>query len=92
MVAIIKAEDIVLLRILEMKVKETVMVLVMVVVMMIIVDVREILCVAAIIARSLDITIMKRMIAVRNQSQVSIFSKCTDLNNFAYFKPLVIMQ
>ena len=65
MVAIIKAEDVAHQRILAMKEKETVMVLVMVVVMMIIVDVREILSVAAIIASSLDITIMKRMIAVR---------------------------
>ena len=67
MVAIIKAEDAVRQRILVMKEKETVMVLVMVVVMMIIVDVREILCVEAIIAKSLDITIMKRMIAVRKR-------------------------
>ena len=65
MVAIIKAEDVVLPKILVVKEKVTVMVLVMEVVMMIIVDVREILSVAAIIASSLDITIMKRMIAVR---------------------------
>ena len=70
-----QGEDVVLLKILVMKVKVTVMVLVMEVFMIIIVDVREILSVAAITVRSLDITIMKRMIAVRTQIQVSNFIK-----------------
>ena len=56
------------------------MVLVMVVVMMIIVDVREILCVAAIIARSLDITIMRKMIAVKKLKQVKIFIGTINVN------------
>ena len=62
-----QGEDVALLKILVMKGKVTVMVLVMVVSMIIIRDVREILNVAAIIARNLDITIMKRMIAVRKR-------------------------
>ena len=68
-----QGEDVALLKILVMKGKVTVMVLVMGVSMIIIVDVREIFSVAALIARNLDITIMKRMIAVRNQSPVSNF-------------------
>ena len=68
-----QGEDVALLKILVMKGKVTVMVLVMGVSMIIIVDVREIFSVAALIARNLDITIMKRMIAARNQSPVSYF-------------------
>ena len=49
-----------------MKVKETVMVLLMEVNMMDIEDVKEILYVAAIIARNLESTSMKRTIVVKN--------------------------
>ena len=50
-----------------MKEKETVMVLVMVVSMMDMRDVKEILYVEVTIARNLDITTMRRMIAVKNR-------------------------
>ena len=60
-------EGVVLRKILVMRAKVTVMVGVMVVLMMEIVDVKEILCVEAIIVCSLVSTIMKRMIVVRKQ-------------------------
>ena len=59
-----KAEDVVLLRLLVMKEKETVMVQGMAAPMMVMLDAREILCAEATTARSLDLTIMRRMTAV----------------------------
>ena len=65
-VAITKAEGVVHLRVLVMKEKETVMVLVMEVAMMAIEVVEETLSVEATTARSLVLTITRRMIVVRN--------------------------
>ena len=65
-VAITKAEGVVHLRVLVMKEKETVMVLVMEVAMMAIEVVEETLSVEATTARSLELTITRRMIVVRN--------------------------
>eukprot|EP00092_Neocalanus_flemingeri_P056749 GFUD01067318.1.p1 GENE.GFUD01067318.1~~GFUD01067318.1.p1 ORF type:complete len:297 (+),score=61.61 GFUD01067318.1:1-891(+) len=64
-VEIIKDEDVVLQRILVMKEKETVMALVMVVVMMVVLGVKEVLCVEAIIVKSLVHSTMKRTTAVK---------------------------
>ena len=66
---IIRGEDVVLLRIHVMREKETVMDLEMEDNMMDMQGVREILCVEAIIVNSLELTTMKKMIAVRNQNQ-----------------------
>jgi len=65
----IKAEGAVHLRTLVMKERVTVMDLVMEVVMMAMQGVKENLFVAVIIARSLEHTITRRMIAVRNLIQ-----------------------
>lgn len=61
-------EDAVLLKIPAMKARVTVMDLLMVEPMMEIEDAREILSVAATTVRSLDITTILRMIAVRSQA------------------------
>ena len=66
-VVTIKEEDAVLQKNLVMKEKETVMDLVMVVVMMVIMDVKEILYVEAIIARSLVHSTTAGTTVVRNQ-------------------------
>ena len=66
MVETIKVEDVALPRILVMKERETVMDLVMEVPMMDMLVVKESLYVAAIIARSLEHSIMKKTTAVRN--------------------------
>ena len=68
----IKAEGAVHLRTLVMKERVTVMDLVMEVVMMAMQDVRENFCVGAIIARSLENIIMKKMIAVKNLLQLQL--------------------
>ena len=64
-----KAEGVVDLRTLVMKERVTVMDLVMEVVMMAMQVVRENFCVAVIIVKSLVLTTMTRMTAVRNQNQ-----------------------
>jgi len=67
---IIKAEGAVHLRTLVMKERVTVMDLVMEVVMMAMQDAKEIFCVEAIIVKSLENIIMKKMIAVKNPLQL----------------------
>ena len=58
-----------------MKVRETVTDLMMAVNMMETEDAREILCAEVIIAENLDFTIMKKMIAVKNQQEIFLFYK-----------------
>ena len=70
-VVIIKAEDVVHLKIHVMKERETAMDLVMEVVMMVIQVVKESLCVEVTTARNLVRTTMKRMIAVRNHRHLA---------------------
>jgi len=65
--AITMAKGVVLLRILAMKEKETATDLEMEVLMMVMLDARETLFVEAIIAFSLELTSIPRMIAVRDQ-------------------------
>jgi len=67
--------DVVLQRILVMKVRETVMDLLMEVNMMAMQDVNLVLCVAATIVESLDCTIMRRMIVVRDQHLTHVQQK-----------------
>ena len=65
-----RAGDAVLLIIPVMKDREIVMDLMMEVSMMVMMDVKEILCVAATTVESLEATIMRKMIAVRNHQKL----------------------
>ena len=84
MVATTKEEDAALLRIHVMKEKVIVMDQVMGVNMMVMMVVKEILCVEVTIVRSLDITTMRRMTAVRSWIMLW-FSASDDYSDSSYY-------
>ena len=85
MVATTKEEDAALLRIHVMKEKVIAMDQVMGVNMMVMMVVKEILCVEVTIVRSLDITTMRRMTAVRSWIMLW-FSASDDYSDSSYYK------